>query len=306
MKVLESPQGLVVATGLRAELRERLPEPVMNVARAARDAGAQMTSPLRPLPDFLIIGAQKSGTTSLYDYMTQHPRVLTARRKELHFFDVHYERGERFYRSLFRPSIGIAAPRLRGSCVRGEASPYYLYHPLIPARVASMLPSVKLIVLLRDPIARALSNYYHAVALGFEPLPLAEALESEPERISGLEGRIAADRGFRVRGSNHGHYSYLTRGRYAEQLERWFAHFPREQFLILDADQFFEDPRAGTCAALEFVGLDGDIEGDFRPRNARSYRDMDPGLRARLEEYYEEPNRRLVQLLGRGFSWTRS
>ncbi|HXS47682.1 MAG TPA: sulfotransferase domain-containing protein, partial [Solirubrobacterales bacterium] len=174
----------------------------------------------RPLPDFLIIGAQKGGTTSLHAYLSEHRRVSPSSTKEVHFFDHAYDRGLGWYRAHFQRSA--KAPL----SLSGEATPYYLFHPLVPARVAETLPESRLIVILRDPVDRAFSHHNHELALGFEDLPFEEAIEREPERLEGEQERILEDPGYRS--FAHQHHSYVSRGRYAEQLERWLAHVPPE------------------------------------------------------------------------------
>ncbi len=117
----------------------------------------RLTSGSRRLPDFIILGAQRAGTSSLYYYLSQHPQILPAVRKELHFFDDHYRRGLGWYRSQF-PTRGA-----RGT-ITGEATPYYLSHPHAPARIQRLLPQARLIVLLRNPVERAISHYFFEVS----------------------------------------------------------------------------------------------------------------------------------------------
>src|SRR5579863_9235330 len=134
------------------------------------------TSPLRMAPDFMIIGALRGGTTSLYSYMTAHPGIGPAYMKEVHFFDVHYKKGFPWYQAQF-PSLPQKYYRERVQKQRfitGEASPYYLFHPHAPKRIAKILPQVKLVVLLRNPVTRAYSHYSHEVAGGHESLSFEE------------------------------------------------------------------------------------------------------------------------------------
>lgn len=133
-------------------------------------------------PHFLIIGAARSGTTSLYSYLVEHPRVVAAAKKELHFFDLRFPNGPAWYRDQF--------PSLSPDTITGEASPYYLFHSHVPKRVFKLLPHVKLIVLLRNPVDRAYSHYYHAVKHGIETLPFERAIEQEDERLRGEVARM--------------------------------------------------------------------------------------------------------------------
>lgn len=259
-----------------------------------------MTAPLHMLPDYLIIGAQRAGTSSLYSYLWAHPLVGKASTKELHFFDVRYDRGLAWYRRQFPTIFAREHARLRhGSpLVTGEASPYYLFHPAVPDRVARDLPRVKLVVLLRDPVARAYSHYNHVRRRGFEPLSFEEAIELEHERV-GHDPDAAEGDGSRA----HRRFSYLTRGLYAEQLERWSSRFPRDQMLVLCAEDLFENPAAVVAEVYEFLGLPPFAAGKYRRYNAAKYPDLAPGTRSLLADYYREPNQRLYEYLGRDLGW---
>lgn len=272
-----------------------IPEPVRVVLRNAVWGCGRATSALRPLPNFLIIGAQKAGTTALYSYLRRHPDVTGPSWKEVSFFDRHYRRGEAWYRGNF--------PLVRRQHI-GEASPSYLFHPLAPQRVAALLPDARLIAVLRDPVDRAFSHYQHEVALGREPLSFEEALEREEERTRGEVDRMVSDPAY----FSHAwwDFTYLARGRYAEQLERWLASFPREQLLVVSSEELSERTGSTYARVLEFLGA-RPHELAFYPRIfSRGYEEMKPGTRQMLRDYYADANRRLDELLGSNFSrrWT--
>lgn len=255
-----------------------------------RRAGASR----RQLPTFLIIGAQKGGTTSLHEYLGEHPLVSPPTTKEVHYFDHSYHRGDAWYRAHFRvPS--------RPDEISGESTPYYLFHPRVPELVAGDLPGRKLIVILRDPIDRAFSHHNHELALGYEDLPFEQAIAREPSRLEGEEERILDDP--RYRSFSHQHHSYLARSRYAEQLERWFRHADRDQFLILSAEDLFQDPHSVLAETQRFLGLEADMPADVTPRNARTYAPIPEDVRERLRSELEPHNRRLYELVGRDFGW---
>jgi hypothetical protein len=245
------------------------------------------------LPDWLIIGAMKSGTSTLYGLLAHHPQVAPAVEKEVHFFDVHYDRGLDWYRSCFPPREGALS--------RGEASPYYLFHPHCPRRAASVVPQGRLIVLLRNPVERAYSHYQHMVRDGLETLPFEAALELEADRVVPEHQRLLREP--LALSPAHRNHSYLTRGLYAEQLEGWLEHFPREQLLVLQAEPFFADPPAAFARVLRFLGLDFYAPDCCEALNTGSYAGLDPGLRATLAEFYQPHNRRLYELLGEEFDW---
>ena len=278
-----------------ATLIPTIPEPARVVLRNGVWAYGWVTSPFRPLPDFLVLGAQKAGTTALYEYLTRHPQISGPSWKEVSFFDRHWARGESWYRGNF-PNVA----RTRGKHV-GEASPSYVFHPLAPRRVQEVVPEARLIVLVRNPVDRALSQYNHEVALGREPLPFEEALDAEEERLRGEQERMAADpRYFSREWWSH---TYKARGRYAEQLERWLAVFPREQLLVLPSDDLGSEPARAHAQVLEFLGASPQRLDSYPRVYEREYEPMKPETRERLAAEFEEPNRRLYELLGRDLGW---
>jgi hypothetical protein len=278
---------------LPAEAIPRIPEPVRRVARNAIWGFGRGTARWRPLPDFLVIGAQKAGTTALYAYLRWHPGITGPSWKEVSFFDRHWWRGEAWYRGQF-------PLRSRGRLV-GEASPSYLFHPLGPERVAALVPDVKLIALVRDPVDRAFSHYQHEVALGREELSFEDALAAEDDRLRGEEERMLADPTY----FSHAwwNYTYAARGRYAEQLERWLAVFPSEQLLIVPSEEMLAEPEQAHARVLEFLGAAPQPLDSYPRVFERQYEPMLPETRTRLAEEFAEPNRRLYALLGRELDW---
>lgn len=271
--------------------------------RAARLRARSVTAPLRALPDFAIIGAQKAGTTSLYAYLSAHPQVLPAARKEVHFFDREYPRGELWYRSMF-PLRASLRPRAGARPITGEATPYYLFHPLAAERAAGLLPRARLIVVLRDPVERAWSHYRHEVAAGREALEFAAALDAEAERLAGADLAVrAGDTG--PAATRHRAFSYAARGMYADQLATWLACFPRERLLVLFAEDLFGKPERTWRTAVEFLGLTPGRPPAFEVHNPGRQAGMDAASRARLDAVFAEPNRQLAALLGVEPPWAR-
>jgi hypothetical protein len=277
---------------LPAELVPALPAPARAVLRETFRAYGRATASVRPLPNFLILGAQKAGTTALYAYLRWHPQVTGPSFKEVSFFDRHYARGERWYRAHF--------PARRRAAI-GEASPSYLFHPLAPERVAALLPDARLIALLRNPVHRAFSHYQHELALGREPLSFEDALGAEDERLRGEVERLSSDPAY----FSHAwwNYTYLARGRYAEQLERWYGAFPRERLLVLFTEELAQDPGGTYRSVLEFLGLEARELPSYPRIFEREYEQMHPETHAQLEQSFAEPNRRLAALLGRTLPW---
>ena len=244
-------------------------------------------------PDFLIIGTQKGGTTSLYSYLSAHRHVSAAVTKEVHYFDFHYGCGDAWYRAHFAPAVWLRARRQ----LTGEASPGYLYNPYTPARVAASLPDAKLIVMLRDPAERAFSHYQMSVRRGREHLPFAEALDREAERLSGERRRLGLEAAF-ARGPSHRNHSYLARGHYAEQLEGWLEHFSRDQLLVLESERFFAAPEQVHAETMHFLGLPHHPLPHYRNLNGWG-RAQGVAARDRMETYFAPHNARLENLLGR-------
>jgi hypothetical protein len=263
------------------------------------------TGAARVLPDFVIIGAQKCGTSSLYRYLAAHPSVAPAARKEVHYFDWGYQRGLNWYRAHFPTAVyRTAFQTITGRPLYvGEASPYYLFHPYVPARMKKLLPAAKLIVLLRDPVERALSSYQHQVRRKRESLPFLEAMAAEPERLAPEIERMARDETYNS--TVHRHLSYLARGEYADQLASWLDVYPRQQLLVIRSEDFFDDTAGIFAQVLAFLDLPAWLPSTFRQFNAAEYPDMDPAIRRGLVEYFAPHNERLHQLLGRDFRWSR-
>lgn len=247
----------------------------------------------RSLPDAVILGAQKCGTTSLHGYLIQHPGVIAPLRKEVHYFDLNYGRGEAWYRAHFGRSGGPG--------LNLDSSPYYLFHPAVARRMHDLLPNARMIVLLRDPVRRAYSHYWHERAKGREKLEFEDAIEAEPGRIEAAEAQLAA--GTLDRSADHQHYSYLARGRYAEQIERWLALYSRERFHVVRFEDLVKDPLERLNETLAFLGLPAAVRVDLEPRNTRRYPPMSESTAQRLREYFAPHNRRLEELLGRPFAW---
>lgn len=256
------------------------------------------------MPDYLIIGVKRGGTTSLQQYLTAHPDVLEPKvAKSSHYFDANFDRSWSWYRGHFPRQGWMDAQRAKGRpVVVGEASPYYCFHPLAIDRIASRLPDVRMIMVLRDPVERAWSHYAYEVARGNENLTFGEALDAEPSRTAGAEERIrsgdvADDRHWRL-------HAYLPRGYYAEQIEAVYARFDPGQLHVVVSEELFERPLEVMNGVFEFLGVDPVGSGRFEPTNANRKSELDPALRDRLASHYADRNEALYALLGRRLPWT--
>jgi Sulfotransferase domain len=281
-------------------------------ARAWRAAGSvsrtvgRLTAGSRLRPGFLIVGAQRCGTTSLFKTLAQHPAVLPpAFHKGVHYFDAAFERGPAWYYGHFptRARAAAVSRRLGVPVVTGESSPFYMFHPLAAERIAAELPDVKLLVLLRDPVERAYSAHAHELARGYETEPFERALELEDERIAGERERMTVDPTYL---SHHlQHNAYLSRGRYIEQLDRLTGVFGRDRLHVVDSDDFFADPRPAFDEVCAFLGLPAGAGIAFGRHNARQRSPMSEALRARLDEHFIPYDERLATWWGRTPSWRR-
>jgi len=255
----------------------------------------------RCLPDFIIIGAQKSGTSSLHAYLSQHPEIISATKKEVHFFDGgiipdgdNYRKGERWYRAHF-PKTNRKNENQRVF----EASPLYIFNPLVPQRLANLLPKAKLIAVLRNPTERAISHYFHVKRRGYEPLPIMEALLAEEERLKPVLDQEDYKNRIFIQ------HSYISRGRYSEQISRYIDFFSPDQMLFISSDELFSETRSALRKVFDFVGVDPDYTiPDLQPRGKSSNRTVvDEEVYTYLNEYFHPHNQNLYKMLGHNFGW---
>lgn len=258
------------------------------------------------LPAFIVIGTQKGGTTSLYGQLVEHPQVLGAITKEPQFFTFNYQKGICWYRACFpiQLQMTLLSKVIGRRVITGEATPYYLAHPSAAQRIAKTLPNVKLIVLLRNPVDRLISHYHHMVRLGRETLSLREALACEEDRLRGDLEKLQTTESYASLA--HATYSYLTRGKYVDQLESFAEYFPRGQMLILKSEDFFVNAQASYNEVLTFLDLDPHALRSVKVINKGDYAKQDHReLRQELQDIYRPYNERLYEFLGRDLGWER-
>ena len=287
-------------------IRDKAPRRVKQLGRSLAAETGTFTAPWRMLPAFSVAGAQRSGTTSLYRSLMEHPLIHPAvLRKGVNYFDLNHHRGMRWYRGHF-PVRAVAERRARhlpGSPVAFDASGYYMFHPLAPGRMAADLPQLKVITMLRDPVERAYSAHRHAFARGFETEPFERAIDLETQRLEGEVERLMADP--RYQSHSHRHQAYVTRGQYVEQLERMLEFFPREQLLVVESENFFEQPEVEYSRILEFLDLPVVMPPTFDRYNARPRAAMSEVTRERLRHHFESYDTALAEMLGHEPAWRR-
>lgn len=258
----------------------------------------------RLLPSFLVIGGQRCGTSYLYELLSRHTLICAALLKEIHYFSTNYYRGWGWYTAHF--------PKMRGGQdskisprITGEASPYYMFHPYVPQRVARDVPDAKLIAILRNPVTRAYSHYQMEVGRGREKLSFEEAIEREGERVAPDLRRLTEDENYY--GFNHHHFTYLSRGHYAEQLERWLTAFPRDRFLVLKSEDFFAEPGETLQRVFRFLGVPQREFPELTPNQKYpTYPKLTDTTHRKLEDYFALHNERLRQLFGLEWSSNRA
>ena len=248
-----------------------------------------------PLLGFVIGGVQKAGTTALARYLGRHPAVCLPRGKEAHIFDAP-DFDDRWTAQEVDARYASRFDDAPANALHGDATPFYLFHPRMIARIARYNPAMRWIVLLRDPIDRALSHYQMERARGNESLPLWLALLLEPWRLRGHQEDFA-------RSSPLRRYSYRARGDYARQLDVLHARFPPEQVLLLRSDALMRDPHAALLQVCAFIGTtpppvqevyERVFVGDYSPWTAHDWR------RRLLRHWWR---RELVQQERRGIHW---
>lgn len=292
-----------LARRVSASLRSHGPARLVRLLRSVVQGVGWLTARWRLQPDFLVVGAQRAGTTTLYRILSEHPGVLRpTQSKGIGYFDEEHHRGMRWYRAHF--PLARAARRGRGGLPRRltfESRGYYLHHPLAPARIAAELPDVKIVVVVREPVERAYSAYRHEHARGFEDLDFPTALEREEERLAGEVEAMVADPDYRSHA--HRHQAYLARSRYAEQVRRFVDALGPERVHVVDAGHLFTDPGPELERLEDFLGLERWQPARVEQWNARPSSPLEPGLAARLDEYFAPHDEALAALTGRRPSW---
>jgi hypothetical protein len=238
-----------------------------------------------------------------------HPSVAPLTRPSEHgarYLDSSDARTERWYGAWFPSGASRArrAARLQEPIVVGEASPYYLFHPLAPRRAAKAVPRARVVVLLRNPVERAFSHWRQQRRKGAEQLSFEDALAAEPRRIAGEEQALAADPGYRS--YTHEHQSYAAQSEYALLLERWLRYYDRDQMMIASSEDFFRDPRGVLASTWRFLGLDPDRGGELSfpsPGDASGDR-LAAATRLQLAERFVPGVAELESLLDRSFGWS--
>ena len=263
----------------------------------------RLTCPIRILPDFLIIGAEKSGTTSLYDYIIQHPSVFPSMVKEVEFFENKFSKEICFYKSNFPTKLSkFYFEKLKKiKFFTGEATPTYFFYPHAPNRVAKFLPQVKLIIILRNPVDRAYSNYNHSIRGKTEKLSFEEAIKSEKDRLNPELSLIEKDDTYLSYSLRH--HAYLLKGIYLKHIEMWQKYFDKENFFIFSTEELQNNPNKIVNEVFSFLELEKYDIVNLKKLNTGKYEEMKLETRNYLIEYFKPYNEKLFNLIGKTFDW---
>jgi len=274
-------------------LRELLSLLKYKVVLALKYIPKRLTAWWRKSPDFIIIGVMKGGTTSLYDYLNQHPDVQMSREKEVNYFSMYYYRSKLFYKSFFSYKSE--------NKMAGEASPFYFFHPQVPVRIKRDLPQAKIILILRDPVLRAYSQYNHIKGVD-SAANFDEAIQLENKRVTKEMEKKAATEPYYANQS-YLSFSYFSKGLYFKQLSNWLKHYKKEELLILKSEDLFENPKKELKKMYQYLGLKEVYPSDLAPKNQRFYKGLSEKDYLRYKEFFKEDAEQLKALLGNHFTW---
>jgi len=262
------------------------------------------TSPLRALPNFMIAGTEKGGTSLLFQTLGSHRQVRTSMIKEVEFFgnasqgtisQIHLDQLRYAQYFPLKYQLRKIAKNLNARVITGEASPGYLYSPEACKRIKNMVPDVKIIILLRDPIQRAYSKYFHAKRKGMETLTFTDAVRLEMQQRD-PKTCVTADGSKKKK-------NYLGYGLYCEQLERYFKLFDRQQIHIVQSEFSSSNFQSAYSDILKFLEIEPDPSQVFHRVEKKQYPEIDKEVFRELKDFFSLPNKNLYELLGVDFGW---
>ncbi len=255
------------------------------------------TARFRSSPSFLILGADQAGTSTLWRYLGKHRQVLPSTRKNVGYFGDSYYQGANWYRSHFplKSTLIARSKTLQAPCITGECSNHYLWTAASAPRIQRALPDVKLLVMLRDPIARAVAHHRHNTSIGIERRNFERCVTVDLELINRLDSRSI----------DGGQFGYVRNGLYGAQLRTWLAHVDRHRIHVVEAESFFEDPAAEYHRILNFLDLDPALQvrmPSYRPLAGPN--ELSAGVREQLEALFAEDFAGIETLLGLSVRWS--
>ena len=259
-----------------------------------------ITSPLRVLPDFFVIGAVRSGTTSLFHYLGQHPCIESSAYDEIGYFDDNFHLGLSWYKSLFPTKFTKNKIKNKhGKFLTYDVTPFYIYNPLVAKRILESFPNAKIISNLRNPIDRAYSNYIIAFQEGDTTKTFEEVIHIAMDELKKNKSKLN-DNAYLV---NVHYENILARGFYADQLKIWYEFFPKDQLLMVSSEALANNTNNSLNKIFNFLDLSDFKINDTTRKNKREYSPMKKDTRNLLIEFYKPHNEKLYRLIGRNFDW---
>jgi len=237
------------------------------------------------LPDFLGLGTQKGGTTSLHNWLEAHHDVYVPKCKEIHYFDTNYDKPTNWYTDHFSSA--------KNNQICGEITPFYLFHPEVPSRIKTLVPAIKMIVLLRDPVERAISQMLHSRKRGFELLKPQEAFAAEHSRMK-TGGIYSLQK-----------HSYISRSKYLEQMDRYESIFDRKQILVIKSEELFSENSTSLDQIRKFLGLNilKGMDKIKKSNEGTNYMAIEKKLKEKLQEELESTAKGIRERYGFGWDW---
>ncbi len=253
-----------------------------------------ITASSRVLPDFIIIGTVRSGSTSLYYNICEHPSILPAEYDEIGFFDSNYHLGIEWYRSMFPTKKNMSNLKEKTNyAITGEDTPFYFWKKEVVERICQILPKSKLIVIFRNPVDRAYSNYNLALRTKNEEMSFEDAIDEEVRFMKNHTFRESIDRP----------RSYLSKGLYANQLELWKNNFPENQIHIICTENMKKYPEKELLEIFKFLEIPKYQIKNPQKQKMYNYEKMNPETRQRLLDYFRPHNEKLFKMIQRKFEW---
>lgn len=242
-------------------------------------------------PTFLIIGVTKGGTSSLYEYLTQHPNILPATNKEVIYGDP-FQHGIEWYLSNFLP-----IPENSGF-LTGEAGPNYYISPILAQKISNQFPNIKLILILRNPIYRTFSAYQMLVKYGHEKKDFLSILDAEFNFWENTDESEYTQDEFKFIAP-----TYTAPSVYQIYLKSWLKYFCKDQILILKSEDLYANPQNITSRVFDFIQVSNHTLPSYPNYNPGSYQSIDDNLYQKLSQFFQPHNRKLEELLGMEFNW---
>ena len=262
-----------------------------------------LTSPLRVLPDFIVIGVGRGGTTSLYNYLNQHNCIQKSSYDEIGFFDDNFHLGINWYRSMF-PTKYEKQKIIKkfGKFLTYDVTPWYIRRPWTANRIKTLLPSAKIISVLRNPVDRTYSHYHLTCREKGTTKSFEEIIEEDIKKIDNYDGNLKNSQKYY---EDFVQNSHIARGFYLEQLENWFTVFNKENILIISSEDLANHTQKTMDYIFNFLNIEDQVIPNLEKVNVAKYPKMKEKTRKILENYFFEYNENLFKKIGKHFNWNK-